>query len=234
LIKRFYSVVAVAESEAGFIITLDGKPVRTPARNALQAWSRALAEAVAAEWECQEQWIRPATMPLTQLVSTAIDRVSVDPAAIVEALMAYGASDLLCYRADMPEDLVLRQEAAWQPLVDWAAGALGVEMVVVTGVMPRPQPPASLDRLKNIIAAYDVPRLTALQTVVAATGSLLLGVALLVGRVTAEETLALAQLDETFQAEIWGVDDEAKQRWAGLQQEVKAAAQLLALCSSCS
>lgn len=227
--KRSYTKAEVAEEAGGYTIKLDGRVVRTPAGSPLVTRSQPLAAAMAAEWAVQSDTVKPKTMPFTQLTSTAIDRVGPRRDAVIDELVAYGGTDLLCYRADSPQDLVERQERAWQPLVDWASVVLGAEMVVTSGVVPVSQPPATLARLRQIIEGYDVFRLTALQSAVAAMGSLLLGLALLEGRLGAEEAFAVSQLDELYQAELWGEDPEAAGRRQNVQEDIAAAARLLEL-----
>lgn len=228
--KRFYSQVAVAESVDGFGVRLDGRDLRTPAGQPLRIASRQLAEAVAEEWQSQGETVRPESMPLMQLASTAVDRVAPNRAAIIDQLVGYGGTDLVCYRADSPRDLVERQERVWQPVVDWAAVGLGAELVVTSGVIPLAQPAETLERLRIIIEGYDDLRLTALQSAVAAMGSLLLGLALVEGELEAEEAFAASQLDELYEIEFWGEDEEARIRRDALRTDVASAARLLELC----
>lgn len=228
-IKRFYKQACFAESAAGYAITLDGKPVKTPAGKPLEVPARALAEAIAAEWEGQGAEVRPNSMPLTQLASTALDRVGPERAAIIEQMVGYAGTDLLCYRADYPPDLVLRQTRGWQPLLDWAGSELGANLDVTEGVIAIEQPPAALAALEARLSGCDVWKLTAVQSATAAAGSLVLALALTEGRLTGTETFELSQLDETFQIEQWGEDAEATQRRAILKRDIAAAERLLAL-----
>lgn len=230
--RRSYTRATVVSQGEGFGIALDDRPVRTPAGRPLVVTVRPLAEAMAAEWAVQADAIRPDSMPLTQLANTAIDRVAPNRAAIVAELVRYGQTDLVCYRAEATHDLVERQERLWQPIVDWASVNLGAEMVVTSGVVPVPQPDASLAILEKVIETYDDMRLTALQSTVSATGSLLLGLALIEGELGAEEVYVASQLDELFQSELWGEDDEAVSRRAALRKEVFAAARFLEFCAA--
>ena len=228
--KRFYSAVSVISAADGLTVALDGRAVRTPLGRSLAVGQSALAEALAAEWQAQGETIRPHTMPLTQLVSTAIDRVGPQRPAIIDELLNYAATDLLCYRAESPGDLVERQQSLWQPVIDWGAVELRAELIVTTGVVPVSQPFQSLARLREIVESHDSWRLTALQCVVAATGSLLLGLALVEGRLDAEQVFRASELDETYQIELWGEDPEASRRRRGLRDDVAAAARFLHLC----
>jgi len=221
--KRFYTQAGIARRDEGFVIALDGKTVRTPGGRILLIRSAALAEAVAAEWQAQGETIRPETMPLTQLASTALDRVIPNRAAIIAQLVTYAGTDLLCYRAEGPEDLVLRQERLWQPLVDWVVETFDVELCVTRGVIPVAQPEATLSVLANVLERYDDMRLTALQAAVAAMGSLLLGVALIERRLDADEAFAVSQLDELYQIELWGEDVEALRARESLRNDIAAA-----------
>ena len=198
------------------------------ARFGLSVSSMELASALAAEWDAQKEVIDPPSMPLTQLVSTAIDRVPTHRAAIIDELLAYGGSDLLCYRAEAPRDLVLRQEEVWQPLVDWASVVLGAEFVVAGGIVPVAQPSETLDILRAVIGESDDLGLAALQSAVGALGSLILGLALARQRLDPDQAFAVSQLDETYQIEQWGEDAETCERRRLLLQDVTAAGRLMA------
>ncbi len=226
--KRFYRSAAVEAAPSGFRVTLDGRPVRTPAGADLVVPSAALGRAVAEEWLAQADEIRPHTMPATQLAVTAIDRVGRSRDSVVGHLVAYGGSDLLCYRADHPDELVARQHACWQPLLDWVAAAWRAELVVTQGVMPVDQPPGAVDALRRAVSALDDLELAVLGSVVPACGSLVLGLAILAGRITPEAAFEAAQLDESFQIERWGEDEELTERRSVLRREIAAAAAFLA------
>jgi chaperone required for assembly of F1-ATPase len=226
--KRFWATTAVASGPEGHLLTLDGRPARTPARALLALPTRALAEAIAAEWDAQTGAIRPATMPLTRAVSAALDRVAPDRAAVAEAVAAYGASDLLCYRAESPAALVAREAAAWDPLLDWAAG-LGAPLLIGTGIVPVPQPPASLACLAARVGALDPFRLTALHELVTLSGSLVLGLAVLDRHLAAADAWTLSRIDEDWQAELWGEDAEAAAGAARRRADLLAADRLLSL-----
>jgi len=177
-IKRFYKDAAAQDGGQGFSILLDGRAVKTPGARLLCVPSSRLAEAIAEEWRSQGEQVLPSTMPMTQLASTALDRVGPERPHITQQLMNYAGTDLLCYRAEIPADLVARQTATWQPLLDWAAQALDAPLLTTTGLTAVTQPRDSLAALQRRIDAYDDWRLTALQSATAAMGSLIIGLAL--------------------------------------------------------
>lgn len=228
-LKRFYKQASVGEAEGGFAVLLDGRPVKTPAGKRLAVPSKTLAEAMVAEWEEQGEEIRPKSMPMTQLASTALDRVGPERAAILDQLSKFAGTDLLCYRADFPPDLVARQNALWQPLLDWAAETLGARLAVTSGIVAVEQPEAAMAPLLARLEGYDLWRLTAAQAACAAAGSLVLALAMVEGRLDGQQTYELSQLDESYQIEKWGEDWEAADRRAALQRDILAAERLLAL-----
>lgn len=226
--KRFYKHAGAAPGEDGVFVELDGRPVKTPLGNVLLLPTARLAEAVAAEWEAQKDDVLPATMPLTQLAVTALDRMMANRDEVVTALAAYGGSDLLCYRAESPDDLVRRQAAAWQPLLDWVNDAYGVSLTVTTGILPVDQPRAALAALREAVAKLDDFQLAVLGLVVPLSGSLVLGLALLAGRLDAVGVSAAAFVDEIYQAERWGEDAEALAKRRAVEADIAAAAEFLA------
>ena len=227
--KRFYKDVSSAPVEGGFGVRLDGKAVKTPAGQPLAVPSAALAEAMAAEWDAQGETIVPASMPLMQLVSTAIDRMPLTRSQVEGYVSGFGASDMLCYRADSPADLVGLQSVSWQPWLDWAAREFGAPLVIGAGVVPLVQDEESLASLRLQVGGYNDWALTALQSLAPCLGSLVLSLAVVEGVLPADEAFDLSRLEESFQNERWGIDSEAKSRNDGLRQEVLAAARLLEL-----
>ena len=227
--KRFYKETGVAESEGGWEILLDGKRVRSPAKAALVLPTQGLAEAVAAEWRAQESQVRPATMPLMRLASIAVDIVARRRAEVVAEVAKYAETDLVCYRAEHPPELVQRQQASWQPLVDWVMLRFDAPLHVTTGVIPTRQAEASLKSLAAAIAAHGDFALTGLHAVTTAAGSVVIGLALLDGQLDATDAFELAQLDESWEIEQWGEDAEATDRRGRLRADIAAAARFLAL-----
>lgn len=228
-IKRFYKSVDTREGAAGFAILLDTRPIKTPAGKPLHAPTCVLAEAIAAEWRGQGDTIFPDTMPLTKTLNTALDRIAPNRDAIVEDLAKYAGADALCYRAQSPIELFRRQAAAWDPWLDWAGERFGARLAVTTGVTHIAQPPDALHRLRDAIAAHDDHRLVALHMGITITASAILGLAFATRTLTADEAFAAAQIEETYQAELWGLDAEAEKARANRLADLKAAEAYLKL-----
>ncbi len=231
--KRFWDQAAIAPAADGFGVLLDGRPVRLPGGAPLHLSHRALAEAIAAEWQAAGG-AKGGTMdwgdvPLTRLAGTAQDRIAPDPEPVVLEIARYGETDLLCYRAEAPGALVQRQQAAWQPWLDWAARDYGARLRVTPGVMPVAQDTAALAALAQVVAAQAPLTLAALGLAVPALGSLVLGLAMAAFRLDAEAAFGLAALDETFQAERWGRDDAAEDRRQRMREDVAVAGRFLVL-----
>jgi chaperone required for assembly of F1-ATPase len=227
--KRFYRAAVAVASAQGFGVHLDGKPVLTPAKNTLTVPRQALAEAIAAEWQNQGDTIDPLALPLTRLVSTAIDRVLPRRQEVIAEIAKYAGTDLLCYRAAGPPELVARQHATWQALLDWANERFGARLTVTESITPIDQPPAALAALERAIAAHDAMMLVALHLATAACGSAVLGLALTEQRLSPAAAFAAAQLDESFQIERWGEDSEQTKRRAALQEDIALAARFAGL-----
>jgi chaperone required for assembly of F1-ATPase len=228
--KRFYKQVsASAASDSGYTVLLDGKPIKTPARATLTLPSPALVEAVAEEWRGQGETIDPRSMPLTRLAFVAIDTASVDRARIAEQALRFGKSELLCYRAEAPPELTARQAAAWDPMLDWLSETHGARLSAASGVAFIEQPSDALLVLARAVRDHDDFALAGLHAAATITGSLVLALALSDARLSADESLALATLDEDFQAEKWGRDAEAETRRALLLADLSAAERFLRL-----
>lgn len=227
--KRFWTEALAVETEAGWGVALDGRPLQTPARAALAIPSRAVAEAMAAEWNGAGAVFDPLAMPTTRAVNTAIDRVAPNRAAVAEEIAAYGESDLLCYRAEAPEALAAREAAAWDPWLDWIRETWDAPLVCAAGVLHVAQPPMSVARLRALVGGRDAFALTPLHEMVALSGSLVLGLAVAEGALEAGEAWAISRVDETWQAEQWGEDAEAAEAAARKAADFAAAARLAAL-----
>lgn len=231
--KRFWESVALAPQPGGFGVMLDGKPLRIPGGGPLLVESPRLAGAVAAEWAAagggaKDGAMSMAELPLTRLAGTAQDRIAADPAPMVEGLVKYAETDLLCYRA-ADERLAAWQAAEWQALLDWAALQHDAPLRVTTGIMPVPQDPVALAGLRRAVAALGPMQLVALGVLVPAFGSLVLALAVVEGRLAAAEAHRLAILDECFQEEFWGLDAEAAERRRRIAEDVAVIARLLEL-----
>ena len=227
--KRFYKNVAIAPAESGHAILLDDRGVKTPARASLILPTSALAEGVAAEWEAQDEKIDPRAMPLTGLANAAIDRVADDPTSFADMIAVYGENELFCYRADSPDSLVAHQAAIWDPLLGWARERYDIGFTLVTGIMHQPQPPETVARLAQAVAAFDAFQLAALQPIVTISGSLVASLALLEGRIGAVEAFDATHLDELWQVEQWGEDSFATQARDARRRDFEAAAHFLTL-----
>ena len=227
--KRFYKAVTVAETPGSWQIQLDGRPVRTPKRGLLLLPTRALADAVAAEWEAQGATIDPRTMPLTKLANTTLDGIVGQEEPVRAEIVAYAGNDLLCYRAERPERLVELQHQHWDPLLIWVTERFGARLHATSGVMPVHQSEDCIARLRKAVAALDPFALASAHVITTLTGSAVLALAHIDGRLTAEETWAAAHVDEDFQIGQWGEDAEAKKRHDARHAEMLAASRFYAL-----
>jgi chaperone required for assembly of F1-ATPase len=229
--KRFYKETAVEAADGGYRVLLDGKPMRTPAKAVLVAPTRALAEAIAKEWhdvpEAAE--LNVFHLRLTRLAATALDRVTVQRDRVVEDTAKYAGSDMLCYRAPAPSTLVERQQAVWQPLLDWAAERYGARLVVAEGTTFVEQPADAVARLRERVAAHGDLALAALYNLTHISGSLVIALAVAEGHLPADQAFAAAQLDELYQIERWGEDPTSTLRHENIKHDIEAGARFLAL-----
>ena len=228
--KRFWTAANVAPVVGGFTVTLDGRAVKTPAKAPLVLPSEGLARLVAAEWDAQTDVVAPETMPVTRTANSAIDKVAVNFTEVAEMLSEYGGTDLLCYRAAAPQALVDRQAAGWDPLLEWARLRYDAPLQVTVGVMFIAQPPASLAALRAAVFAQTPFQLAALHDLIAISGSLVLGLAVAEGRLSAEEAFSLSRIDEQWQIDQWGEDEEAAALEARKRQALAEAARFYGLC----
>jgi chaperone required for assembly of F1-ATPase len=228
-VAKFYKAVETDKEGSGFVVRLDGKPVKTPARSLLALPTLKLADGIAAEWRAQTDVLDPTTMPLTRFAYAAIDVAPTHRARLTDEILAYGKSDLLCYRADAPAALIARQNEAWNPLLDWAAERFGTRLRTGTGIAFVDQLAESQAAFAKVVQGRDDFALVGLHGAASLTGSLVLGLALTEGRLPASEAFALSCLDETFQAEAWGRDAEAAARTERLGAELAAIERFLTL-----
>ena len=217
--KRFYQDAAVVAGESGFEIRLDGRPVRTPARAQLALPTHRLAEAVAEEWRAQGDVVDPRSMPFTGLANGAIDQIAPNRESFAAGIARYAESDLLCYRAEGPTELVGREAAAWDPLLDWAMARYDVAFRVTQGIIPVAQPDETLARLTGVVTAFDPFTLAGLSTLVTLSGSLVCGLAVVEGGHDADLIWTAAEIDEAWEVEQWGEDKEAAARSAQRRHE---------------
>jgi chaperone required for assembly of F1-ATPase len=227
-IKRFYETVTVEPEAQGFSVRLDGKRVKTPSRNDVVLPTARAAALVAVEFAAQGDTLDPLTMPVTRLVNTALDGVAMDMQAVLEDIMRFSSSDLVCYRAEAPQALVDRQAGAWDPIIDWARSALGARFFLAEGVMHVEQPRETIAAVGIHLRQRAEPfRLAALHVVTAITGSALLALALESGAIDVETAWKAAHVDEDWNIEHWGLDAEAAAHRAARKRDLIAAATLI-------
>jgi chaperone required for assembly of F1-ATPase len=223
--KRFYKEAGIAAADSGFAVTLDGKPIRTPSGRHVVAPASAIAEAIAAEWNAQGETIDPLTMPLTRFansVAEVSDRVD----AVADDVAKYLGTDLLFYRAGHPEALVAREAAHWDPVLAWAASDLGAHFILAEGIVHTAQPAQAIQAAREIFPA-DAWSVAALHVVTTLTGSALLALALREGVRDADQVWAAAHVDEDWNIEKWGIDEEVASRRAAREVDFRAATRIL-------
>ncbi|MEM7399654.1 MAG: ATP12 family protein [Pseudomonadota bacterium] len=229
-LKRFWDAATVSAAGTAWAIRLDDRPVKTPAKAPLEVPTQALAEAIAAEWEAQTDQINPNIMPMTRLANSAIDKVAPQRAEVIALLAAYGDNDLICYRADGPAGLITAQRQAWDPLVAWASETFGARLTLVEGVMPRPQPVATLACLAAPLDGATAPEIAALYDLISLSGSLVIGLACARDYAPPETLWDASQVDEAWQVLQWGEDVEAAETTALRRGAFLDAARFCRLC----
>ena len=227
--KKFWKNAEPVREEGGWGVQLDGKAVRTPARQPLVVPSENLAQAIVTEWNDVEEKVEPAAMPLTGLANAALDRVEPDRQAFAAGLAKYGEGDLACYRAETPRELRDRQESRWDELLAWARRRFDVDFRTTCGITHVEQPPATVQQLAHAVKALDVFRLAGLSPLVTIGGSLVAALAVLEGALTADQAWQAVTIDEQWQLEQWGSDTEAETALANRRRDFMAAASFLKL-----
>ncbi|MEL6682235.1 MAG: ATP12 family protein [Pseudomonadota bacterium] len=217
--KRFWEKAIAQPCDGGFTVLLDARCVKTPAKADLIVPTMAMAQAIAAEWEAQEDVLDPRTMPVTRGANAAIDKVRVQRGEVIALLAEYGDSDLLCYRAAGPEGLIAKQAEGWDPMLDWAANTMGARLFVGEGVMHVPQTTEALAKLRAELDAFDDFALAAAHDLISLSGSLVLALAVTRNAVSVDNAWALSRIDEHWQISQWGDDEEA----AAVEQIKRAA-----------
>lgn len=207
--KKFWKVSTVKETENGWAVLLDGRSLKTPAKTSVLVPNQAIAEAIAGEWDAQEEEIDPLSMPVTRWANAALDKVALQHAEVADMLADYGSTDLLCYRAENPRELVDRQAQLWDPILTWAERTLDARLVPVSGVMFQAQDEAALQRLKTRVHGFSNFELAAFHDLVSISGSLILGFATTLELRRPEELWQLSRVDEDWQEEQWGEDEDA-------------------------
>lgn len=226
--KRFYEKAIVVAQDDGFLVELDGREVKTPEKRQNFSPTKAMAEAICQEWNEQEDKVNPDSMPIAKLQNTAIDRVETRRDDLIAELVKYAGTDLLCYRADFPEDLKKQQAEIWQPLLDWVAQTHDITLKVTTGILHVEQDVAKLEKILHGIDSF---RLAAFYNITTLCGSVSVALNVFGGNITAEQAWAAAELDENYQIAQWGSDDEAKIRHDNMKAELDAAVRFLGLMS---
>ena len=229
-LKRFWNAATVEQTDGGFAVLLDGRSVKTPAKAGLIVPSKALAEKIASEWDAQEGDVNPEIMTFTRAANAAIDKVTLQFVEVADLIAAFGENDLLCYRAAAPQELVDRQATAWDPILDWANDVYGVRLATGQGVMHIAQPPSAIERLTQEVHALSPFQLTAFHDLVSLTGSVVLGFAIVNNRLGADVAWDLSRIDEIWQAEHWGQDEEALDLAETKRQALLSAAEFYANC----
>jgi chaperone required for assembly of F1-ATPase len=234
--KRFYKLVSTQETNNGYLIMLDGRAVKTAMKEELLASTEALANALVLEWSGQEEEIVPDSMPLTQILSTKIDRVAKERSAMEEILFKYVDTDLLCYRTDHPPELQTAQEEAWDGYLEWFENEHGANLETTHAITALTQSAAAHDAIQSNIKSLSDDHFTVLQLVSSSCGSLVLGLAALVGKANADELYAAIRVEEKFKAEIYneefyGGDPAQEQKDKAIQADLKSALEYLELLS---
>lgn len=227
--KRFWTKAEAVEADGGWTVALDGRAIKTAGRSGLVVPTKRLAEAIAAEWDAVEDKVDPRAMPMTGLANAAIDIVAKDAQAFADGLANYATTELCCYRAEHPDNLCAMQDAAWDPLLEWAGRRYDVSFETTKGIMHVEQPAATLERLQAAVRALDAFRLAGLSPLVTVGGSLVAALAVLDGEIEAEAAWDAVEVDARHQAEQWGADAEAEARDEGRRGEFLAAARFLSL-----
>ena len=228
--KRFWTKADAVACEGGFEVQLDGRGVKTPAKAPLVVPTKKMAQAIADEWNAQEEAVDPLSMPTTRSANAAIDKVRVQFDEVANMVADYGDSDLLCYRADSPQELIERQNAAWNPVLDWAESELGVRLELRTGIMHTPQDPRKLEVLRQKVHALSPFELTALHDLVGMSGSLILGFATALKFDTPDSIWKRSRVDEQWQIDQWGDDEEDAETVRKKEVQFLHAHRFYALC----
>jgi chaperone required for assembly of F1-ATPase len=224
--KRFYAKAGVLEAPGGFVIALDDKPIRTPSGRQVVVPAREIADAIVAEWNTQEEFIDPLSMPLTRFANSVVDGVIDRVEAVTEDVAKYFETDLVFYRAGHPEGLVAREAEHWDPLVFWAADALGAHFILTEGIVHVRQPDSAVAAARAALPR-DPWSIAALHVITSLTGSALLALALLRGVLDQDQVWAAAHVDEDWNIEKWGIDEEVAMRRAARLVDFKAAATIV-------
>jgi chaperone required for assembly of F1-ATPase len=230
MMNRFFENVTVEEAGEGFIVLLDGRPIKTPAKTTVLLPTRAAANGIAEEWDSQSEKIEPATMPLMQTAATAIDRVATQRQKVIEDIVSFGGTDLVCYRASYPKNLVAKQLEAWDPLLSWINDRHQIILKTTDSIAHIAQSSDALEKMAIIVRAQNDMTLAPLYNITSLCGSLVIALAVIDGRLTAEEAFEISELEETHTMELWGEDAEAVKRRNNNKESLIASIRFLQLC----
>ncbi len=219
--KRFWKTVTVTQDDTGFGVALDQHQLKTPLKASFCVPTRALADLARDEWDAQIETVAPMAMPTTRLINATLDKVSINKQAVIDNLAEYAGTDLLCYRAERPAELVGRQADAWDPILGWAASEFKAPLKVTAGVMFVEQPEQSLANLKAELEKLSAFELSAAHELISISGSLVVAMSVLTNHLSVEQAWEACRVDETFQIEQWGADEEAEEM-AALKAEAFA------------
>ncbi len=227
--QRFYKKAEVVKSPNGFTVELDGRSIKTPAKNLMEVESEAVAAAIANEWQAQAEFIDLETMYSAKVANTAIDRIAPNPDGVIAEIADYAGSDLLCYRALEPTSLVECQNDNWDPVLEWLDKTHQCRLVCIGGVMHQPQPVEAIEVLAANLRARSAIMLAAMHNMTTLTGSAVLALAVADGHLKAQKAWACAHVDEDWQIEQWGHDEDAAAHRARRWLEMEKTAKLLAM-----
>lgn len=228
--KRFYKKAETVEVDDGFSVTLDGRPIKTPAKAPFVLPNAAIAAEIAVEWEAQTDKVDPETMPSMKYAATAIDRVMTQREKVIDEIVGFGGTDLVCYRATYPEHLVTKQTDAWDPLLVWLKETFSVSLNVTPGVGYIAQDDAGLAKLRSEIETQSDLQLAAIHDIVSLTGSLVVTLAVMRRKLNAEQAFGVSELDETHIIDEWGEDTESTKRRKNNKVSLNDAIKFLKLC----
>ena len=225
--KRFYEAAGFGAADVGFHVLLDGRPLKTPAKQTLTLPLEGLAKVVAEEWQEQGEEIQPDLMPITRLATTAYDRMPGLRKAAIDEVAGYAETDLVCYRASRPDALVQRQATAWQPALDWMAKRYDIAFEVTQSLLPIAQPETTRRRVRSVIEAIDDWPLVGVHGATTSLGSVVLALALWHGKLDAAQATDASLVDALFEIEQWGEEHDATKRHEALRRDVDGAARFL-------
>lgn len=227
--NRFWTEVSVEQADGGWQVALDGRPLKTQGKRDQIVPTRALADVLAQEWADQGEKLDPTTLPQRDMADFAIDRIATGAEDVVSKLVAFAETDTLCYRADPGDALFRRQEELWEPLVADAEQREGIRLERISGIIHRQQPSETIAALRRRLSGEDAFTLAPLLTLTSLSASLCIGLAALEAGADAEPLWNAANLEEDWQAQLWGADAEASAVRARRFSEFSRALQFLQL-----